>query len=84
MTNKSLSIHVESKNYCTMILTQTKIFTTFCWRSKMNQNKLYQDEFPITIALKGTRVNIYRHFRWKKLISLICFLIKIQIIFVQI
>ena len=47
----------------------------------MNQNKLYQNEFLITIALKGIHVNIYRHYHWKKLISLICFLIKLHNIY---
>ena len=54
---------LKEEIYFTVILIKKKIFTTFCWRSKMNQNKLYQNEFPITIVLKGTRVNIYRHFR---------------------
>ena len=66
--------------YYKTILIQKKILATFCWRCKMNQNKLYQSECLI-IALKGIHVSIYCHFHWKKLITLICFLIKIQNIY---
>ena len=78
MGKNSLSIHVESRD---IFYNDFNIKENFCWRSKMNQKKLYKNKFPIIIALKGIRVNIYRHIHWKKLISLICFLIKIQNIY---
>lgn len=71
---------LKAKIYFKTILIQKKILATFCWRCKMNQNKLYQSECLI-IALKGIHVSIYCHFHWKKLITLICFLIKIQNIY---
>ena len=78
MTQNKLSIHVDSGDIFTIIITQMKTFTVFCYHGKTMKQLMFRKNGLTAIALNNIFLVIYSSFLLKIKKSLIYCLLKTQ------